>query len=39
MEQLILLRFFTIVQTTRANGLKSEQYLAYGINNINKKRY
>lgn len=30
-------KIFSIVQTAKANGLKSEQYLAYVINNINKK--
>ena len=30
-------KIFSIVQTAKANGLKSEQYLAYFINNINKK--
>ena len=30
-------RLFSIAQTARANGLKSEQYLTYVISNINKK--
>lgn len=30
-------KLFSIVQTARANGLKSEQYLSYVISNINKK--
>ena len=30
-------KLFSIVQTARANGLKSEQYLTYVISNINKK--
>ena len=30
-------KLFSIVQTARANGLKSEEYLAYVIRNINKK--
>lgn len=30
-------KLFSLVQTARANGLKSEQYLAYILNNINKK--
>ena len=30
-------KLFSIVQTARANGLKSEEYLTYVISNINKK--
>lgn len=30
-------KLFSIIQTARANGLKSEQYLKYVIENINKK--
>ena len=30
-------KLFSLVQTARANGLKSEQYIAYVISNINKK--
>lgn len=30
-------KLFSIVQTARANGLKSEKYLAYLLTNINKK--
>ena len=30
-------KLFSIVQTARANGLKTEQYLTYVISNINKK--
>ena len=30
-------KLFSIVQTAKANGLKSEQYLTYVISNINKK--
>ena len=30
-------KLFSLVQTARANGLKSEQYLTYVLNNINKK--
>ena len=30
-------KLFAIVQTSKANGLKFEQYLAYVISNINKK--
>ena len=30
-------KLFSIVQTARANGLKSEQYLTYVISNINIK--
>lgn len=30
-------KLFSIVQTARANGLKSEQYLSYVISSINKK--
>ena len=29
-------KLFSIVQTAKANGLKSEEYLTYVINNINK---
>ena len=34
---LITGKLFSIIQTARANGLKSEQYLKYVIENINKK--
>ena len=30
-------KLFSIVQTARANGLKSEEYLTYVISNVNKK--
>ena len=30
-------KLFSIVQTSRANGLKSEEYLTYVIKNINTK--
>ena len=30
-------KLFSLVQTARANGVKSEQYIAYVISNINKK--
>ena len=30
-------KLFSLVQTARANVLKSEQYIAYVISNINKK--
>lgn len=30
-------KLFSIVQTARANGLKSKEYLIYVISNINKK--
>ena len=29
-------KFFSIVQTARANGLKSEKYIAYCLSNIGK---
>ena len=32
-------KLFSLVQTARANGLKSDLYIAYVISNINKKDF